>query len=264
MDKRTASRIRRTNGVSRFQNGISTTLAGLTCNISVVDGTAFVTNPSVDLTPYLGCRITLVDTARLSLIGWVKAKGTGESLGTNIVTGGDFESGLVGGKGDGGGSVSTWTLNTTSPIAGTKDGLLDVTTAGPGRPTLSWPGTAVLGKLYKHSIKHKHNSGARAKFEINDGSNAAAYSSGFFSDSATKSGYLTCRGVSNFGIMYMYSEGSLPLNVQFDDVERIPVLTPSATGVTITNSPGGSVFNWAAKHPSFNPNSATFNAIIRA
>lgn len=259
MNKLTASRIRRTNGVSRFQNGISTTLAGLTCNISVVDGTAFVTNPSVDLTPYLGCRITLVDTAGLSLIGWVKAKGTGESLDAEKITNGNFSTG----------DLTGWTKNgsalSNEDFTGNK---MKVTVTSTGTLIFRQGSAPSLldGGLYKGGlvISESNLSAPRMVYLRLIDQNAYPvynqYADGSYTGYVTKNSLYTNIGVGDSNING-YTAGNI---FAVDDITLKQVLTPSATGVTITNSPGGSVFNWAAKHPSFNPNSATFNAIIRA
>jgi len=56
-----------------------TVLAGFTCNLSIVDGTAFITNPSTSLVPYIGRKITLNDGTQ-NLVGYIKAAGTGETF----------------------------------------------------------------------------------------------------------------------------------------------------------------------------------------
>lgn len=251
MNKLTASRIRRTNGVSRFQNGISTTLAGLTCNISVVDGTAFVTNPSVDLTPYLGCRITLVDTAGLSLIGWVKAKGTGETYLETVVNG-DME-------------LTTSWPNLGSPTVNERSSEQAHGGTYSRKITATWPNgcyqsspAPVTGALYTGSFWYYLSSGTTLFYTYPNATWLNKYSPTTTWTQATM-GYST-----RIGGGYVMFSPTGEKTAYIDDVSILKVLTPSATGVTITNSPGGSVFNWAAKHPSFNPNSATFNAIIRA
>lgn len=86
---------------------------------------------------------------------------------TNIVTtelfsGGDFESGLKGSRGDSSGTVSTWSLNTVNPISGSQDGRLEVTTGStsdPFVPYLSFPMSLKSGLKYKVSFKYKLNAG---------------------------------------------------------------------------------------------------------
>lgn len=82
-------------------------------------------------TPELRSNGTTKDEIRKGTNGYelVKRVGVG-TLGANAISGGDFEGGLIGSKSEGGGVVSTWTLNTTNPISGAQDGRLQVTTIG--------------------------------------------------------------------------------------------------------------------------------------
>jgi len=63
----------------------SLVLSGFTCKLSLVNGTAFITNPSVTLLPFIGSKITLNDGSK-NLVGWIKAVGTGETLGSELIT----------------------------------------------------------------------------------------------------------------------------------------------------------------------------------
>src|SRR5690606_11168692 len=91
------------------------------------------------------------------------ARGLGSAglitLGANKLPTGDFESGLIGIKSDGDGSVSTYALNTTNPISGTQDALIDVTVNDNNRPFINF--TAFLdsplemGKRYIFKVKMK-------------------------------------------------------------------------------------------------------------
>lgn len=81
---------------------------------------------------------------------------------SELLSGGDFESGLIGVKTDDAGSSSTWTLNNVSPISGTQDGRLVVTTGASSSTTaLTLRFTPILmsGRRYKISFKYKLNSG---------------------------------------------------------------------------------------------------------
>jgi hypothetical protein len=89
----------------------------------------------------------------------VKRVGVG-ALGSELIAGGNFESGLIGSKLDGLGSESTWTLNTVSPISGTQDGKLTIITGASNRPTIRWNLNSVEGETYRFRMKYKVNSGA--------------------------------------------------------------------------------------------------------
>ena len=76
------------------------------------------------------------------------------------ITGGDFESGLVGvlTSGD---EISTWTLNTVNPLSGTQDGRLQVTTVGTNtiRPLLRFTVSVAANKYSKITFNYRVNSG---------------------------------------------------------------------------------------------------------
>lgn len=90
-------------------------------------------------------------------------------LGDDIVTGGDFESGLGSTTTiEGSGSASTWTVNTTNPISGSQDGLWNITNGVNGRPILDLRnivGAFTNGKTYRVEFDYKVNSGT---FTIKD------------------------------------------------------------------------------------------------
>lgn len=93
-----------------------------------------------------------------------------------IATNGNFENGLIGTKGDGGEAISTWTLNTVSPISGTKDGRLIVTTGASSSvtlPYLSLPYNLRQGGKYLISFAYKINIGTiNSKIRIYDGASS--------------------------------------------------------------------------------------------
>lgn len=99
----------------------------------------------------------------------VKRVGVG-SLGANGISGGDFEGGLIGTKASTD-DVSTWTLNNISPISGTQDGRLQVTTAGTNgqRPMLSFALTRSIGQYRRLSFNFKVNSGTPILYSISIG-----------------------------------------------------------------------------------------------
>lgn len=74
-------------GVSELQNGTPDgiqTITGL--RISAVDGTAFLDN-CAELQKYIGRMIRIYDSGSRYLEGWIKANGSGETLGNEL--GGD-------------------------------------------------------------------------------------------------------------------------------------------------------------------------------
>jgi hypothetical protein len=64
-----------------FVDNFIQTYTDFTCNLSTVAGTAFITNPSIDLSRFAGMKLTLTAGGK-TLVGWGKAAGspTGETL----------------------------------------------------------------------------------------------------------------------------------------------------------------------------------------
>ena len=80
--------------------------------------------------------------------------------GSELVTDNDFESGLIGTvTNSSGGAVYTWALNTVSPISGTQDGKLSITSAGTVShyPRLGFDGNLELDKSYVFTFDYKVN-----------------------------------------------------------------------------------------------------------
>jgi hypothetical protein len=65
---------------------------------------------------------------------------------------------------------------------------------------------------------------------------------------------------AEFDLVHVGSSGQ---QGRFDDVSLKQVLTPSATGVTIVSTQGGSTYNWTSDS-GINGNSASFTAVITA
>lgn len=66
-------------------------ITGLTCNLSLINGVALITNPSVNLALLAGLsvKITLTDAGK-TLVGWIKGAGAGETY-NELITNGDME-----------------------------------------------------------------------------------------------------------------------------------------------------------------------------
>lgn len=224
------------------------TLTGLTCNLSMVDGTAFITNPSVDLTQYRGCKITLQDTSGYKAVGWIKAAGAGESL--------DSEA------------FSNWQnvneinrkWNTLTPNVNGHDIDSAIKTEDIYAQAYSALQTNCLGRLYKIVYSHTKNSGTDpsiALTEYNVGGGAVS-----LTQTTDGTYYATAKSANMYGFYNLdyYTRGnssSIALSLK-------QVLTPSATGVTIVSAQEGATYNWAAKHSGFLPNATSFTATIEA
>jgi len=120
---------------------------------------------------------------------------------TETISGGDFESGIIGTLLSDGGETSSWTLNTNSPISDLKDGLLVVSSQGTGatRPRITFNKTVGdTGKICKLSFKYKVNSGT-------------CLFNGFW----TGLSYIGAQTLSGTGIVRIYSKGFSDLSTCF-------------------------------------------------
>lgn len=103
-------------------------------------------------------------------VGLMLDKSKGLTLGSEAIVGGNFENGLIGTVTDGSGSVSEWKLNTVSPISGTQDGKLTVSTPASTRPFLSFPSPSRrVGAVYEFSFDYKVLNGNPAILIIYSG-----------------------------------------------------------------------------------------------
>lgn len=111
-----------------------------------------------------------IDSISLQELGWANSQelyngvyyqAAEDDSAVEKVTNGNFESGLIGNLVLGTGQSGTWTLNTSSPISGSQDGILDITVAGSeiARPAITFTNVTTAGKWYKLSFDYKVNSG---------------------------------------------------------------------------------------------------------
>jgi hypothetical protein len=169
--------------------------------------------------------VTSVTTGKKA-IGYIKAVGTGETYGTELLTNGDFAIDGTWNKGLGwtiGGGKATFNAATSARI------YQDV--------------SGVVGRLYLSSIEETDHTAGTQQL------NFAGIPYLYFSTVATHTQYKTA------GVDYRWSVwGGTNGNASIDNTSCKQVLTPSATGVTITSTPNGSTYNWASIEAGFNYN----------
>ena len=198
----------------------SVTAANL--KLSAVDGTAFVDFSAADvLTNNIGKYIVIKDSTGKEIKGWIKAAGTGETL-TDLIAEWDLTSG--------------W-----ATFASTINDADTFTTAGAGGVRKDISGAA--GALVK--LTASYTTTASIVSLMNYG-NSASYLFSFVTG-----GYRTL--VDATGI-YIRNAAAGQTDITSMSIEQ--VLTPSATGVTIVSSKGGTTYNWESKDASFAYNSA--------
>ena len=205
----------------KFRSGI--TLSSVTFYRSDVNGTAFITQPSVDLRAYLGFKLTFADDG----IGWAKDAGTEETLGADLLAGWDFT---------GGWSVLNATVLSANSFSASNAG-------GPYKAYTA----AYINALLKGTLSLNTTS---TSVKLTNGFTAITYATN------SAAGYATAEASSASVWCYAANAGDTTNIV----MTLKKVLTPSATGVTIVNTQGGTTYNWATVGST--PNTTTQDITI--
>ena len=141
------------------------------------------------------------------------------ATGSELVTDNDFESGLIGTVNNSlGGAVYTWALNTVSPISGTQDGKLSITSAGTVShyPRLGFDGGLELDKDYVFTFDYKVNSGTCEFSSINRGGGSSdVFPTVTLTGSGTYTYYFQAQGTSLITINF---NGTNLFETQFDNI----------------------------------------------
>jgi len=210
-------------------------ITGATLNLSLVDGLAFISNPSTDLTPYLGCKLTLTDSAGKKAIGYIKAAGTGETLSEEL--------------------VDAWTnhpIDTYETFTPGVGNLITqaVNSAGNGSCFKGIANSA--GKVFKNTNAITVNSGTIPWVTMSQYATGQVAGIKF---TANATSYRTATGTTSAVFALVVDNFSSDFALTAYSSKQL--LTPSATGVTITSTPGGTTYNWASIESGFNYNDAS-------
>jgi hypothetical protein len=207
--------------------------------ISAVNGTAFVDFGAANvLTSKLGNLLVIKDSLGHSIQGWIKAAGSGETLGSE--------------------EVDTWVNSTARPYETWTPGAgvlitqaVNSTLSGVCYKVLS---TAPTSKLFKCVNSITINSGVLTSFGFGNGGEDFVIG-GYGEITRNATSYITIPlNYANFGLR---ANSGVAVDFALTDFSLKQVLTPSATGVTIVNSKGGSTYNFSAKDSAFNYNDAS-------
>ena len=205
--------------------------------LSLVNGTAFVDFLAAGtLTPYLNGKLTIEDSAHKKIVGYIKASGTGETLGDEIIAAADDRTFA---------SDTGWW---SKPVG------VDINSTVAGKVYLSAINKSIYktnqltaGMLYKCLMTTTNISGTGGiRWELHDGQLTSHTTNGTFTD----------YGVST-GTSLALVTRTAAITVEADDVSVKPVTAPSATGATITSTRGGTTYNWASIESGFNYNDAS-------
>jgi hypothetical protein len=203
----------------------SSTLANT--HLSLVAGTVFVDILGLDLTPFIGGSITILDAASKPLVLQLIALGTGETYGTEKLT--------------------TWT-NSGTPYGTFISAGKDITSAiyaGGGTALANYNAfVSVLGALYRYAPVLTLNSGQVPIILIYSGLGSQAYfNSPLVAGQNTLYYTEGVGGATGQGFLYNTAAANWAATNTLKQV-----LTPSATGATATI---------VSKDAAFDPNSAT-------
>lgn len=221
--------------------------------LSLVDGTAFVDfSAAGTLTPYLGGKLTLTDSAGKKAIGYIKAAGTGETYGPELVVNGGMETGdpPTGWVARSGATLSSVADERTGG-AGSKG--LNVV-YGTSSQTADQSATLTVGAMYVYGGWIKNIDAGNGYLRLYDGTGLSLSAT----VTATSWTYtsVSYRAVNTAGNARLYVTDGAGHNVRFDDISLKQVLTPSTTGATITSTRGGTTYNWTSIEAGFNYNDA--------
>jgi len=217
--------------------GVTGAVSLANIRLSLDNGTAFVDFSAAGTLNYLNGKLTLTDSAGKKAIGYIKSAGTGETFGDELVTNGTFTS-----------DVANWTVTAPTTIAWNASGYADIARAT-GSGLASQTLVNSLGMALKGSIN---------VIALSNKVGLRIASISFFADTSSTgvvSGYM-CAPVSNGGLGIAASN-STTATCTVDDVSVKQVLTPSATGATITSTRGGTTYNWASIESGFDYNDSS-------
>jgi hypothetical protein len=250
--------------IKLIKYGSGITLSSITANLSQINGTAFVSNPSVDLRPYVGFKGTWSDVGTAG-VGFFGAAGTGETLGSDVslnnsaISDGRTEANSVGSYFSSTSPTTFESTNAGNPAVGSYH--IHVVAQAGGHRGFYGRHFDENGKLYQTTYDFKRVSG-----NINFTLSNAAVSSVYFSKNYTSGTvYLigeSCYGTAISGQNYSTGFGTMDTSGgewYVDNLQIHQVLTPSGTGTKITSSVGGPQ-NWLTVGTT--PNAATFNVQV--
>jgi len=250
-----------------FVHAVTIASGSVTCankRLSMVNGTAFVDFSAADvLTDYIGKRIVITDSAGKKATGYIKAAGTGETLGDELVVNGHMETGDP---------PTGWVARGT-PTPSVLSSVEDEHTGGSGSKSLNVvAGSDVsaahqsisfaVGQLWKYSGWVKNIDADYVALNLRALGSPANWMKeiAYSSETAWKSNgdvYDTVPAGTTAIYLYCTIFGGVGKSARFDGIGIQQVLTPSETGVTITSTPNGTTYNWTSIESGFNYNDAS-------
>ena len=209
--------------------------------LSAVDGTAFVDFSTANvLTNYAPkSKLTLTDSAGKKLTGYIKAAGTGKTLGSELIT-------------DPSCATDFWTLKNTG---WTHDAGNEKFTFS-GHTTFSsllLVSVGAVGGYYETTFEVKDYSAGIIRLWYGSNTNYTIRSA---------NGTYTERLTNTSDTTFLLEADSV-FRGSVDNISLKQVLTPSTTGATIVSAKGGTTYNFNHKNASFTYNAASYYVIIK-
>lgn len=238
--------------------GYPTSYSGVTGLAANVAGSAFIHSTgsntlNASWSSLQGQRVTLTDSAGKVAYGYVGPVGTGETLGSEILSNPDFNAGVTGY------TTATATL-TSNPSGATGSGATLTQSAGGGYAYSGITG-AVVGALYR--INDSVKSGSLGAVTSRRGMISFPIATWRkYTDSTTTAGWIPSAMYATTGAVsdiFLFQHVSVSAgSVLYDELSVKRVLTPPTTGCSIYSTPALTTNSWASVESGFNWNSETF------
>ena len=243
-------------GPGAVADGSVKTATRANTKISAVDGSAFVDfseSAYLTLPEHRGCKLTVTDSAGKKLVGYIKAAGTGETYGSELITNGDMEAGdpPTGWSPSGGSTLSSVADERTSGSGSKSMNAVRGTSQTPAFNAA----TAISLGLYRCSAWYRNIDAISVYAAFSGGMGGLTLASTASTDWTYGEAYGTSTTTIAQGNAFLV--GAVGVQGRYDDMSQKQVLTPAVTGVTITSTADGSTFNWASKEAGFNYNDAS-------
>jgi len=200
--------------------------------------------------------IYIYDSANRFIKGVLKAAGTSEGLGSELLLNPSFDT-----------NTTNWTpVNSTlASIAGGQSGnCLEITSGAITGQATGAGNNSTVGALYYLGAYLKDGTTAGGLCQIQGLGGTIYVFQNVTSTSSWVAKFVYKTGKSTNSSMLLLKNNSTAGTVLFDEASVKQVLTPSSSGATIVNSKGGTMYNFSYKNASFLYNAASYYVIIRA
>jgi hypothetical protein len=218
------------------------TLTGL--RISSVDGTAFIDNAGTTVTTYAdgNHQISIFDSSGMELRGVLKAAGTSEELGSELLTGWT--------------NHPTQGFDTFTTSGREISSAIELTSGGRAYSEITFD----IGKLYKVDLTgYTLNSGTAPRIAASDVNSTDSPGIRDLISESPIDFYFTKRFATHIGVRAVWEA----TNFAITDTSVKQVTAPSSSGATIVSTKGGTTRNFSQKNSSFTYNAASYYVIVR-